>query len=147
MGDLLSRVIGVGCVLGALYTAHRSLEFRREGLVVEGQVVAVDARITRDDDGIGYSERVEIRYTPAAGGKPQVLKSGWNNALFGAHEVGDRVRVRHLPGRPGDAREDSLLRDLLLPALLLVLGIAGLAGRLTSSSSGAETTIWRDRRE
>jgi hypothetical protein len=147
MGTTLSRVIGVGLLLGASYTAHRSLEFRREGELVVGKVVAIEAQVTHDDDSIGYSENVEIRYVPRTGGPGHVLRSGWNNVLFGAHEMGDEVTVRYLPEDPDDAREESLLRDALLPILLGALGIAGLMGRLQSSDSGADTTIWHRRRE
>jgi hypothetical protein len=147
MGTAVSRVIGVGLLLGALYTAHRSIEFRREGELVVGRVVAIEAEVTHDHDSIGYSEKAEIRYVPRAGGPSRVLRSGWNNVLFGAHEVGDEVTVRYLPEDPDDAREDSLLRDALLPLLLGALGIAGILGRLQSSHSGADTTIWHRRRE
>jgi hypothetical protein len=147
MGTTLSRIVGVGCMLGALYCAQRSIEFRRHGEVVEGRVVAVDAEITHDGDGLEYSERIEIRYTPKSGGKARVLRSGWNNTLFGRHDVGDHVIVRYLPDHPDDAREDSQFRDGLLPLMLLFFGIAGVTGRLQSSSSGADTTIWSERRE
>lgn len=147
MGTTLSRVIGVGLLLGAFYTAHRSIEFRREGEQVVGKVVAIEAKVTHDADSVGYSEQVEIRYAPRGGGPGRVLRSGWNNVLFGAHQVGDEVTVRYLPEDPDDAREDSLLRDALLPLLLAALGIAGLLGRLKSSDSGADTTIWHRRRE
>lgn len=147
MGTGLSRLIGLGCLLGALYFAQRSIEFRRHGEVVLGTVVAIDARVSHDGDGLDYSERSEIRYSPKSGGKPLVLRSNWNNALFGRHDVGDRVSVRYLSDRPAEAREDSLLLDWLLPLLLLVLGVAGVTGRLRSSNSGADVTIWSDRRE
>src|SRR5687768_14703427 len=125
MGTAMSRLVGVGCLLGALYCAQRSVEFRRHGEVVSGTVVAVDVRVTASRDGVDRAERTEIRYTPKAGGKPFVLKSNWNNALFGRHDVGDAVEVRYLPASPGEAREDNLLFDWLLPLLLVVLGVAG----------------------
>ena len=147
MGTGLSRLVGVGCLLGALYFAQRSIEFRRHGEVVLGTVVAVDARVSHDDDGVDYSERAEIRYTPKGGGKPLVLTSNWNNALFGRHDIGDEVSVRYLAERPEEAREDSLLLDWLGPLLLLVLGVAGVTGRLQSDASGPDITLWRGRRE
>jgi hypothetical protein len=147
MGTALSRLVGVGCLLGALYCAQRTLEFRRHGEVVSGKVVAVDLRVTASRDGIDHEERSEVRYTPKAGGKSFVLKSNWNGALFGRHDVGDAVDVRYLPARPADAREDSLLLDWLLPLLLLALGIAGVTGRLRSDRHDWEFTLWRDRRE
>ena len=143
----LSRIVGIGCLLGALYAGQRSLEFRRHGEVVDGKVVAVDAKVSASRDGVDYSERTEIRYTPRSGGPPLLLKSNWNGALFGSNDVGDTVAVRYLPARPDDAREDSALRDWLLPLLLVVLGVAGLRGRLRSDDSGPEFTLWRDRRE
>ena len=143
----LSRVIGIGCLLGALYTGQRSIEFRRHGEVVDGKVVAVDAKVTAGSEGLNYEERTEIRYTPKSGGPPLVLKSNWNNSLFGSNELGDTVAVRYLPARPDDAREDSLLRDGLLPLLLVVLGVAGVRGRLRSDDREWEFTLWRDRRE
>jgi hypothetical protein len=147
MGTGLSRLVGVGCLLGALYCAQRTLEFRRHGEIVPGTVVAIDAQVTHDDDGVDYSERAEIRYTPRSGGKPRILRSNWNNVLFGSHDIGDTVDVRYLPDRPDDARQDSLLLDWLLPGLLLVLGAAGVTGRLQSDHSGPDRTLWRGRRE
>ena len=147
MTTTLSRLIGVGCIVGALYMAHRTLEFRRHGDVVSGTVVAIESELTHDNNGVSYAERREIRYVPKSGGKPMILRSNWNNALFGSHDIGDSVSVRYLPADPEDAREDSLFLDWLAPLLLLVLGIAGVTGRLQSSDSGPDITIWRDRRE
>src|SRR5690606_15648120 len=39
MGRALSLMLGLVCLLGALYTAHRALEFHRHGEVVLGTVV------------------------------------------------------------------------------------------------------------
>ena len=147
MGTTVSRLVGMGCLVGALYMAHRTIEFRRHGEVVSGTVVAIDARVTHDGDSVDYSERTEIRYVPRSGGKPIVMRSNWNNELFGRHDVGDVVSIRHLPDDPADAREDSLFLDWLAPLLMLVLGTAGVTGRLQSNDDGAETTIWRNRRE
>jgi hypothetical protein len=147
MGTGLSRLVGVGCLLASLYCAQRSLEFRRHGEVVSGTVVAVDVRVTASSEGVEREQRTEIRYTPKESAAPYVLKSNWNGALFGRHDLGDQVAVRYLPDDPGDAREDSLLLDWLLPLLLVLLGIAGVCGRLQSESRGWEFTLWRHRRE
>ena len=147
MGARMSRLIGVGCLIGALYMTHRTIEFRRHGEIVPGTVVAIDATVTRDGHDVDYSERTEIRYVPKSGGKPLVMRSKWNNTLFGRRDIGDRVSIRHLPDDPADAREDSFFLDWLAPVLMLALGLAGVTGRLQSNGDGADTTIWRDRRE
>ena len=146
MSSVLSRLVGVGCLLGALYFAHRSVEFRRHGEVVTGTVVAIDAKVTHEDNRIGYSERADIRYTPKGRAQPLLLRSNWSSGLFSSNDIGDKVSVRYLPDHPEEAREDSAFLDWLAPLLLLVLGVAGVTGRL-QPGGGPETTLWRHRRE
>jgi hypothetical protein len=135
-----SLLIGVGCLIGAAWAANRSLEYRRHGIVVQGEVISVDAQVTQDS-GISYSERAVVRYTPSDGGKPRILKFHWATPLLGGHEPGDKVSVRYLPDEADAAREDSLLLDWAGPAALLILGIGGLTGRLRSGQP--ETVLWR----
>jgi hypothetical protein len=145
MGSALSRIVGVGCLAGAVYVANLSIEFRRHGEIVTGTVVAIDAKVTHDDGAINYSERAEILYTPKGGKQPLRLHSNWASGLFSSNDIGDKVSVRYLPDRPEEARQDSLLFDWLAPLALLVLGLAGVTGRLQSSDP--ETTLWSSRRE
>lgn len=146
MGDMgMSRgwsfLIGVACLLGSVYFAQRSLEFRRHGEVVDGTVIAVDARISSDDDGFRFSRRAVVEYTPRAGGKPLTLRTNWSSGWFAAPAPGDRLPVRYLPEKPEQAREDNLLDDWLGPLALLALGIGGITGNLRSSRG--ETVWWR----
>ncbi len=130
MGRGWQLLIGIACIAGSIYTAGRSLEFRRHGVVVEGTVVSVDSQLEVSGDGVSHSQRAVVRYTPASGGAALELTTIWGSALFRARREGDIVRIRHLPAAPADAREDSLFFDWAGPAALLLLGIGGLSGRL-----------------
>jgi len=136
-----SLILGIGCVLGSLYVAERSLEFRRHGEVVIGTVQSVAAKLSSDKDGFDYSERAVVSYRPKAGGGPFTIKTGWATAWLSSKKLGDAVSVRYLPKQPEQAREDSLFLDWAAPLALLVLGFAGIAGKLQSSQR--ETVWWR----
>ncbi len=135
-----SVIIGIGCLLGSVYVAERSLEFRRHGEVVVGTVQSVDSKLTSDNEGVDYSERSVVSYTPKAGGGPFLVKTGWATAWFSSTKPGDPVAVRYLPKQPEEAREDSLFLDWAAPLALLVLGIAGIAGKLQGSND--EERVW-----
>jgi hypothetical protein len=142
----LSLLIGIACLCGSVYTAKRTIEFRRHGEVVSGEVIAVDRKLTHDDDGFDLSESTRVRYTPLSGGPPLEMRTNWQTAWLFRSKPGDSKSVRYLPDDPSDAREDSWLIDLLAPLALLLLGLGGIAGRLTStrpesvwwSSSGSD---------
>jgi len=136
-----SMVIGIACLLGAVYVGKQSIEFRRHGEVVVGTVQSVDAKLTSDEKGVDYSERAVVSYTPKAGGGPFTVKTGWATAWFSSRKPGDAVAVRYLPKQPEEAREDSLILDWAAPLALLVLGIAGITGKLQSSDE--ERVWWR----
>ncbi|MCK7595338.1 DUF3592 domain-containing protein [Pseudomarimonas salicorniae] len=142
MGRGWSLLFGIGFLVGAAWASQRSLEYRRHGVVVEGEVVKVDARVTRDGSSLSYSERAVVRYTPSNGGPARTLEFHWATPLLGGHEPGERVRVRYLPDEADAAREDSLLFDWLLPVVLACLGLAGLTGRLRWSRH-EEHVLWR----
>ncbi|MGQ0800186.1 MAG: DUF3592 domain-containing protein [Pseudomarimonas sp.] len=141
MGRGWSMVIGIACLLGAAYLGKQSIEFRRHGEVVIGTVLSVDAKLSTDKEGVDYSERAIVNYTPKAGGGPFTLKTGWATAWFSSTKPGDPVSVRYLPENPEEAREDSLFLDWAGPLALLVFGIAGIAGKL--QEGGRETVWWR----
>ncbi len=141
MGRGWQLVIGLVCVAGALYTAGRSLEFRRHGVVVDGTVVAVESMLEASADGVSYSERTRVQYIPAGGGEPRTLDTSWRSSLVGGRREGDVVRIRHRPDAPDDAREDSLLFDWGAPVVLLLLGFGGLTGRLERAPQS--WVVWR----
>lgn len=141
MGRGWSFLLGIAFLLGAAYFAQRSLEFRRHGEVVSGTVVAVDARLSSDEDGLRYSKRALVQYTPASGGEALSMRTSWSSAWFGSLQPGDSVRVRYLPRAPQEAREDSLLFDCLGPLALLLLAVGSFTGKLRSTRG--ETVWWR----
>ena len=141
MGGSWQRWIGIACLVAAAWATQRSWEFSRDGVVVEGDVARVDAQIAVEDHSISYSERAVVTYRRRDGGELRTLKGHWSSPLFGAHQPGDKVKVRYLPDETDAAQEDSLLVNWALPAVLLVLGISGLAGGLRSGSN--EWVIWR----
>jgi hypothetical protein len=139
----LSLLIGIACLCGSAYMAKRTIEFRHHGEVVTGEVIAVDRQLTHDDDGFDLSERVRVRYTPLSGGPPLEMRTNWATAWIFHSKPGDSRSVRYLPDDPADAREDSWLVDLLGPVALLLIGIGGLSGNLTSSRP--ESVLWSSR--
>lgn len=143
----LTRIVGLACLAGALYTGHRSVEFWRHGEVVPGTVVAVDVETSVGPGGVDRSERPEIRYTPQGERAPRIFQADWSNSLFGRHHPGDTIDVRYLPEDPADARIDSRTRDVLVPVLLLVIGILGVRGHLQPGGDDDHWFVWRDRRE
>lgn len=138
MNRFLSLLIGIACLCGSAYMAKRTIEFRSHG-----EVVSVDRRLTHDDDGFDLSERVRVRYTPLSGGPPLEMRTNWATAWIFHSKPGDSRSVRYLPDDPADAREDSWLIDLLGPVALLLIGIGGLSGNLTSSRP--ESVLWSSR--
>ena len=143
MNRLLSFIIGVACLCGSVYMAKRTIEFRRHGEVVSGEVIAVDRQLTHDDDGFDFSERTRVRYTPLSGGPPLEVRTNWQTAWIFHSKPGDSRSVRYLPDDPSDAREDSWLIDFLGPVALLLLGLGGVTGRLTSTRP--ESVWWSSR--
>ncbi|MCB1569812.1 MAG: DUF3592 domain-containing protein [Dokdonella sp.] len=143
MNRFLSLLVGVACLCGSVYMAKRSIEFRRHGEVVTGEVIGVDRQLTHDDDGFDLSERVRVRYTPLSGGPPLEMRTNWVTAWISRTKPGDPRSVRYLPDDPADAREDSWLIDLLGPVALLLIGVGAFTGNLTSSR--AENVLWSSR--
>ena len=141
MGRGWSMVIGIACLLGAAYVGKQSIELRRHGEVVVGIVQRLDAKLTSDKQGLDYSERAVVSYTPKAGGGLFTVRTGWATAWFSPTQPGDAVAVRYLLKQPEVSREDSLFLDWAGPLALLVLGIAGIAGKLQSSQG--ERVWWR----
>jgi hypothetical protein len=141
MGGSWQRWFGIACLVAAAWATQRSWEIHRDGVVVEGKVIRVDAKVAVDDRSISYTERAVVTYRRREGGDLHTLKGHWSSPLFGAHQPGDKVMVRYLPDETDDAQEDSMLVNWVLPVVLLVLGISGLAGGLRSS--GNEWVIWR----
>ncbi len=141
MGRGWSIIIGIGCLLGSVYTAKQSLEFRRHGEVVVGTVLSVDSQLTSDEDGFDYSERTLVQYIPKGSSEPLTMRTLWASAWLSSNKPGNSVRVRYLPSAPHEAREDSLLLDWGAPLALAFLGVGGLTGTLRSSQP--DTVWWR----
>ena len=146
MGRALSLILGLICLMGALYTAHRSLEFRQYGEVVPGMVVMEQTAPGLMAGGLSYSQRLVVRYTPLAGGEPLDLQTGWTSNWFTSPDAGEPVEVRYLPEHPAQARLDNLFLDIVAPLGLLVLSLAALAGSLGPASHGSSRVLWRGRR-
>lgn len=146
MGRALSLILGLVCLLGALYTAHRTLEFRQHGEVVPGEVLLEASAEKLLSGRLSYSQRLVVRYTPLAGGEPLDLQTGWTSNWFTSPDPGDPVDVRYLPEHPDEARLDNLFIDIVGPLGLLVLGLAALAGSLGPASHGSSRVLWRGRR-
>jgi hypothetical protein len=141
MSRAWSLLLGIVFLGFAAYTTQRALEFRRTGVVVTGEVIAVDKQLTMEDGALSYSERPRVRYTPNGSRRPLTMTFNWASPIFADHQPGDAVRVRYLPGNPADAREDSALLDWLWPVALVLLGIGGFTNTLRSGP--AEYVIWR----
>lgn len=137
-----SLLLGIGLLAGAVWAGERSLEYRRHGIVVEGTVVEVHAQLTREGDSVSYTEQPVVRYQRLHEHQPRSMTFNWASPLFGRHAPGDKVKVRYLPDDPDAAREDSLLLDWAIPTVLLILGLAGVTGRLQGSRSD-DYVIWR----
>ncbi|SFN33611.1 DUF3592 domain-containing protein [Dokdonella immobilis] len=140
MNRFLSLAIGIVCLCGSAYMAKRTIEFRRHGEVVSGEVIAVDRQLTHGEDGFDLSERTQVRYTPRSGGPPLEMHTQWGTAWIFHSKPGDPQSLRYLPDNSVDAREDSWLIDLLGPVTFLLLGVGGLTGSLTSSRP--ESVLW-----
>ena len=136
-----SLLVGVLCLGLAAYTTQRTLEFRRSGVVVTGEVITVDKELTLQDGAVSYSERPRVRYLPQGARTPLVMRFNWASPLFNGYEPGDPVRVRYLPDDPADAREDSLVLDWLSPVVFVLLGLGGLTNTLQRGSE--EIVLWR----
>ena len=137
MGRVLSLMLGLVCLLGALYTAHRALEFHRHGEVVLGTVVEDSQALGVMAGGVSRSQPIRVRYTPLGSDTPLELQTGLTSSWFTSPEPGETFAVRYLPERPADARQDSLLIDLVAPLGLLVLGLSALSGPLGPSAHGS----------
>ena len=146
MGRALSMMLGLVCLLGALYTAHRSLEFRQHGEVVPGTVIEESVPIGLMAGGLSYQQRIRVRYTPLAGGDPLELETGITAGWFASPDPGETFAVRYLTEHPADARQDSLFLDIACPLGLLVLAFVAFAGHLGPANHGASRFLWRSSR-
>lgn len=141
MGRGWSLLIGIGCLIGAFYSADQALEFHRHGEVVSGTVLSVDAKLASDEQGFDYSERQLVQYTPAGSSQPLTVRTNWTSGWLFTRKPGDSVAIRYLPTAPEKARENSPVFDWLLPIALLLLSLGGFTGRLTWSKP--ERVWWR----
>lgn len=141
MGGNWQRLLGIGFLVAAAWSAHRSWEYRTHGVVVEGVVVRVDAKVAVDDGALDHSVRPVVVWRRVDDGTEHRLEGMWSSPLLFGYDRGDRVKVRYLPGEADAARQDSLLVDWGLPVIFLVLGVSGLGGRLRSGRG--EYVIWR----
>jgi hypothetical protein len=146
MGRALSLILGLICLAGAFYTAHRALEFRQHGQVVLGTVVEESLPLGVVASGFSHRQRFKVHYTPLAGGESLELETGFTSNWFASPEPGETFAVRYLPEQPVDARQDSLFLDVVCPFGLLVLALVALAGNLGPASHGSSRVLWRSRR-
>jgi hypothetical protein len=127
---MVQRILGLVLVGSAVFLAVNTVVSRREAVVVQGTVVAIEHRFSVDEDGFSLLHRPVVEYRAQRDGPPiRVRPDVWVGAL--RVRKGDTIALRHPPGDPRAARVDSLLDDVLLPVVLLILGVVGLAGRLT----------------
>lgn len=146
MNRALSLIVGLICLLGALFAAHRSLEFRQRGEVVPGVVLEQSSSVEPVLAGREHGRRMTVRYTPLEGGEPLELQTGITSAWFVSPEPGELLAVRYLPERPADARMDSLFLDIAGPVGLLMLGFVALTGWLGPAAHGSSRMLWRGSR-
>jgi hypothetical protein len=108
-GGVFSSV-GAGLLVAALVAIHSTLAFREDAIETPGSVVAIESGkpVVEFVDREGRSQRV----VGSVSSKPP------------AYEVGERVTVRHPPGRPGEARIDGWLETWFLATLLGGMGTA-----------------------
>lgn len=93
--------LGLGGVGGGYYL--RAAQFDRHGATVTATVTDLDESRRRDSNGTAMrvSYHVTVRYTPPAGGPPQVETRQVGHAFYRTLRPGGPVEVRVLPGRPG----------------------------------------------
>jgi hypothetical protein len=134
---MLQKLFGVACVAIAIWFASQTMSLRRDGLIAEGTVVGERHRAEIGSDGISLTHAPIVEFVPAGAKAPVRFRSDvWFS--WSAHAQGDKVTVRYRAESPEQARVDSVLGDLVLPAVLLLLGLAGLFGRL----SGERSRTW-----
>jgi len=83
---LIAIVIGIGCLIAAVFTIHSTRDFLRSSVVVPGHVVALNA-------GGSHPQIAFVTQSGEAISYPQ------GGMIFGM-KVGDTVQVRYLPGTP-----------------------------------------------
>lgn len=83
---LIAIVIGIGCLIAAVFTIHSTRDFLRSSVVVPGRVVALNA-------GGSHPQIAFVTQSGEAISYPQ------GGMIFGM-KVGDAVQVRYLPGTP-----------------------------------------------
>ena len=101
-------LVGLALLAVAAFTAHSTLAFRESATLVEGSVVAIEGG------------RPLVEFVDREGAPHRVTGSVSSNPP--AYDVGERVTVRHPPGRPAEARIDGWLESWFLPTLFGGLG-------------------------
>lgn len=119
-------------VLAVSWSLGRTADqLEAHGVLAEGVVIAREIHERQDDDGmISTSYSVAYRFEPADG-PPVFRRRDVSFAVFASVAEGDRLTVRHLPGRPavhemriGDARADAEeARAVGVAALVIAVGM------------------------
>lgn len=142
---MMQRVLGLAFLLAAFWSAGEIWTERRQWSRATGTVVGTEHVIEIGRDGTAWLERPIIEFRPAPTAPPVRFRANaWS--MWSTYDKGDPVAIRHPPGDPRAASLDSLPRDVIGPSILLLLGIAGLRGRLRSESDLGRTVVarWED---
>lgn len=118
---VLCTVIGCWAALKGIDGLHDVSALAERGRSVDGTVLAKD-KVRSSPQG-GVTEKIKVRFTTADGTSHQFWATG-------DKAVGDTVRVRYLPERPGTATVHSTANDRIVYGLMIFAGLTLAIGML-----------------
>ncbi|WP_093851473.1 DUF3592 domain-containing protein [Streptomyces pini] len=111
---VVCAVIGCWAVLMGVDGLRDVFAIAERGRSVDGTVLAKD-KVRSSPQG-GTTEKIKVRFTTADGTSHQFWATG-------DQAVGDTVRVRYLPERPGTATVHSTANDGIAYGVVILVGL------------------------
>jgi hypothetical protein len=122
-GAIIARLIGIGCLIGAIVAFVKQRRQRGEAVTTTGVVTGLTKRVMNPGSAAVYCPTVEFT---ALSGERISFESAFGS-MPAAYQVGQAVKIYYDPKNPAKAEVDSGLSRWLTPGCLLALQSAGVS--------------------
>jgi len=144
---ILFTLVGLGMLVIGGWTLGTTLKYRRDGQTAEGSVV--DFETSESTSTSNGRRTTKTMYAPVfefrdPSGSTQRIVSSSSSSSRG-YDIGEKVPVRFLPSKPGDARIDSFMGNWFAPLITGGLGTLffGIGiGAIVSAITKARNRKW-----
>jgi len=116
VNTLIFSVLGVGLLIGAVYSANNSYEFKNAASLTQGKVVDYIKR--RSNDGTTYAPVIEF----VTEKNTTVEFTSSSSSSYRSYSIGDKIDVLYLENNPNNARINSFMSLWFLPIILGFIG-------------------------